>query len=100
MVTTTAEESWLIYKLCGGATANVHVTDVSNASRPGTPRHRLERVDHGRRVDLANTKLQSAPTSKYMLMGPVLTDADRYMLMNIKTCKWDESVLASMMPRM
>ena len=27
------QESWLIYKLCGGAAENVHVTDVSNASR-------------------------------------------------------------------
>eukprot|EP00435_Cladocopium_sp_Y103_P056992 s280_g19.t1 len=41
-------ESWLIYKLCRGAAENVHVTDVSNASR--------------------------------------------YMLMNINTCKWDETV--------
>ena len=41
-------ESWLIYKLCGGAANNVHVTDVSNASR--------------------------------------------YMLMNINSCQWDQSV--------
>ncbi|CAJ1341836.1 unnamed protein product [Effrenium voratum] len=41
-------ESWLIYKLSGGADGGVHITDISNASR--------------------------------------------YMLMNIHTCEWDEAV--------